>query len=153
MKILFATDGTKQSEAAIEMLKRFRLGADDEIRAVSVIDMAVPMAVDIYGGYLPDSAEFERTARENAGGILEETVKTLQTHFNEPELKISTEVLFGSPESRIVEAAEELKPDLIVLGSHGYRAWERLLLGSVSESVLHHVHCSVLVVRIPPENS
>lgn len=153
MKILFATDGTKQSEAAVEMLTRFRLGPSDEIKAVSVIDMAVPMAVDIYGGYLPDSTEFERTARENAGGILEETVKTLQKHFNEPDLKISTEVLFGSPESRIVEAAEELRPDLIVLGSHGYKAWERLLLGSVSESVLHHVHCSVLVVRVPSENA
>ena len=153
MKILFATDGTKQSEAAMEMLMRFRLDAGDEVKAVSVIDMAVPMAVDIYGGYLPDSAEFERTARENAGNILNETVDRLNLHFNEPGLNISTEVLFGSPESRIVEAAEDFQPDLIVLGSHGYKAWERLLLGSVSESVLHHVHCSVLVARCPPEDS
>ena len=153
MKILFATDGTKQSEAAMEMLMRFRLDAGDEVKAVSVIDMAVPMAVDIYGGYLPDSAEFERTARENAGNILNETVDRLNLHFNAPGLNISTEVLFGSPESRIVEAAEDFQPDLIVLGSHGYKAWERLLLGSVSESVLHHVHCSVLVARCPPEDS
>lgn len=152
MKILLATDGTKQSDAAMEMVTRFRLGQGDEIKAVSVIDMAVPMAVDIYGGYLPDSAEFERTARENAGAILNETVTKLNDHFNDPGLDISTEVLFGSPESRIVEAAEEFKPDLIVLGSHGYKAWERLLLGSVSDSVLHHVHCSVLVVRCPPEH-
>ena len=153
MKILFATDGTKQSDAAMEMLKRFRLGAGDEIRAVTVIDMAVPMAVDIYGGYLPDSAEFERTAREHAGNILNETVQRLNEHFDEPDLTITTEVLFGSPESRIVEAAEDFKPHLIVLGSHDYKAWERMLLGSVSDSVLHHVHCSVLIARCPPENS
>lgn len=153
MKILFATDGTKQSEAAMDMLKRFRLDSGDHIKAVSVIDMAVPMAVDIYGGYLPDSAEFERTARENAGNILAETVAALNAHFNESELNITTEVLFGSPESRIVEAAEDFGPDLIVLGSHGYKAWERLLLGSVSDSVLHHVHCSVLIARSPVENS
>jgi nucleotide-binding universal stress UspA family protein len=153
MKILFATDGTKQSEAAMEMLKRFRLDAGDEIRAVSVIDMAVPMAVDIYGGYLPDSAEFERTAREHAGGILDEAVRQLGDHFGDTAPNISTEVLFGSPESRIVEAAEDFKPDLIVLGSHGYKAWERMLLGSVSDSVLHHVHCSVLIARCAPENS
>ena len=152
MRILFATDGTKQSDAAMEMLKRFRLGAGDEVRIVSVIDMAVPMAVDIYGGYLPDSAEFERNAREHAGGILDATVLTLTDHFGEPAPNISTEVLFGSPESRIVEAAEEFKPDLIVLGSHGYKAWERMLLGSVSDSVLHHVHCSVLIARCSPEN-
>lgn len=152
MKILFATDGTRQSDAAMDMLKRFRLGPGDEIKAVSVIDMAVPMAVDIYGGYLPDSAEFERTAREHADSILGETVGGLGAHYGEPRPQISTEVLFGSPESRIVEAAEEFKPDLIVLGSHGYKAWERLLLGSVSDSVLHHVHCSVLIARCPPEN-
>ena len=153
MKILFATDGTKQSDAAMEMVKRFRLGTGDEIRAVSVIDMAVPMAVDIYGGYLPDSVEFERNAREHAGGILEDTARRLKDHFSEGDLNISTEVLFGSPESRIVEAAEDFKPDLIVLGSHGYKAWERMLLGSVSDSVLHHVHCSVLIARCPPDNS
>ena len=153
MKILYATDGTRQSEAAMEMLKRFRLGAGDHVKAVSVIDMAVPMAVDIYGGYLPDSAEFERTARENAGNILTETAEALNRHFGEPELQLTTEVLFGSPESHIVEAAEEFHPDLIVLGSHGYKAWERLLLGSVSDSVLHHVHCSVLIARSQPENS
>lgn len=153
MKILFGTDGTKQSDAAMEMVKRFRLGTGDEIRAVSVIDMAVPMAVDIYGGYLPDSVEFERNAREHAGAILDDTANRLKNHFNEGDLNISTEVLFGSPESRIVEAAEEFKPDLIVLGSHGYKAWERMLLGSVSDSVLHHVHCSVLIARSPAESS
>ena len=50
MKILFATDGAKQSEAAIEMLKHFQLGEGDEIKVVSVIDMAVPMAFCIHMG-------------------------------------------------------------------------------------------------------
>lgn len=151
MKILFATDGAKQSEAAIEMLAKFNLGEGDEIRIVSVIDMAVPMAVDIYGGYLPDTTEFEKTARENAGKILEESSKSLRSHFKDQTLNIATDVLFGSPESRIVEAADEFKPNLVVVGSHGYSTWERLLLGSVSDSVIHHVPCSVLVVRCPAE--
>lgn len=151
MKILFATDGAKQSEAAIEMLAKFDLGDGDEIRIVSVIDMAVPMAVDIYGGYLPDTTEFEKTARENAGKILEESSSSLRSHFKERTLNVTTDVLFGSPESRIVEAADEFKPNLVVVGSHGYSTWERLLLGSVSDSVIHHVPCSVLVVRCPAE--
>lgn len=150
MKILFATDGAKQSEAAIEMLKNFALKEGDEIKAVSVIDMAVPMAVDIYGGYLPDTTEFEKTAREHAAKILEETRAKLSSLFEGKNVSISTEVLFGSPESRIVETAEEMLPDLVVVGSHGYSRWERLLLGSVSDSVVHHAPCSVLVVRCPP---
>lgn len=151
MKILFATDGAKQSEAAIEMLAKFNLGEGDEIRIVSVIDMAVPMAVDIYGGYLPDTTEFEKTARENAGKILEESSNSLRSHFKDKALNVTTDVLFGSPESRIVEAADEFQPKLVVVGSHGYSTWERLLLGSVSDSVIHHVPCSVLVVRCPEE--
>ena len=151
MKILFATDGAKQSDAAIEMLKRFRLGDGDEVKIVSVIDMAVPMAVDIYGGYLPDTTEFEKTARVNAGKILNDASEKLAKYFADPPLSIQTEVLFGSPESRIVEAADEFHPNLVVVGSHGYSTWERLILGSVSDSVAHHVPCSVLIVRTPEE--
>lgn len=151
MKILFATDGAKQSDAAIEMLRHFALSDGDEIRIVSVVDMAVPMAIDIYGGYLPDTADLEKTARENAQKLLEGAADRIRSLFEGKNLAISTEVLFGSPESRIVETAEAVHPDIIVLGSHGYSRWERLLLGSVSDSVVHHAPCSVFIVRTPAE--
>ncbi len=151
MKILFATDGTKQSDAAAEMLRRFALSDGDEIKIVSVVDMAVPMAIDLYGGYLPDTSELEKTARENAAKVLARTEQLIKSHFEGRNLAVSSEVLFGSPESRIVETAEAIRPDIIVLGSHGYSRWERLLLGSVSDSVVHHAPCSVLIVRTPAE--
>ena len=151
MKILFATDGAKQSEAAIEMLKLFALSDGDEVKVISVVDMAVPMAIDIYGGYLPDTGELEKTARENAGKLLLSTEERIRAQFPNENLAISSEVLFGSPESRIVETAEATHPDVIVLGSHGYSRWDRLLLGSVSDSVVHHAPCSVLIVRTPSE--
>ena len=151
MKILFATDGAKQSEAASEMLRNLALSDGDEIKIVSVVDMAVPMAIDIYGGYLPDTGELEKTARENAAKILEHTEKKIKAQFEGKNVTVSSEILFGSPESRIVETAEAIHPDLIVLGSHGYSRWERLLLGSVSDSVVHHAPCSVLIVRTPAE--
>ena len=150
MKILFATDGAKQSTAAIDMLKNFHLGDGDEIRVISVVDMAVPLAIDIYGGYLPDTTELEKTAKENAAKILEDASKQIKAHFAE-KVGVTTEVLFGSPDSRIVETAEEMHADMIVVGSHGYSRWERLLLGSTSDSVVHHAPCSVLVVRSPKE--
>ena len=151
MKILFATDGAKQSDAAAETLRFFALNDGDEIEIVSVVDMAVPLAIDIYGGYLPDTGELEKTARENAAKLLERTEERVRNFFEGKDLKISSEVLFGSPESRIVETAEAIHPDVIVLGSHGYSRWERLLLGSVSDSVVHHAPCSVLIVRSPAE--
>ena len=147
MKILFATDGEKQGEAALEMVQRFDLGEGDQVKIVSVVDMAVPMAFDVYGESLPDTTSIERTARANAGNLLDAAAEKLRSQF--PDVEISTDVLFGSPDSRIVEAAEEMRPDLVVVGSHGYSRWERLLLGSVSDSVVHHAPCSVLVVRTP----
>ena len=147
MKVLFATDGGKQCEAAIGTVQCLALKEGDEIKIISVVDMAVPLAIDIYGGYLPDTSELEKTARENAAKILAETVEKLKPYSDAGKIDVSSEVLFGSPDSRIVETAEEWLADLIVVGSHGYSRWERLLLGSVSDSVVHHAPCSVLVVR------
>ncbi len=146
MKIILATDGTKFGDAATEMLRNFKLGDGDSVRIISVVDMAVPLAVDVYGGYLPDTSELEKAARESASKVIESTREKLVSMFG-AAVDVSGEVLFGSPDSRIVETAEESGADLIVLGSHGYKRWERLLLGSVSSSVVHHAHCSVLVVR------
>jgi len=149
MRILFATDGTKHSEAALEIVAQLNLGAAGEIKIITVVDMAVPLTVDVYAGYLSSTAEIEKAAREHAFKILEETKAKLSSRFENQNVSISAEVLFGSPESRIVETAEQMHAELIVVGSHGYNRWERLLLGSVSDSVVHHAPCSVLVVRTP----
>lgn len=147
MKILLATDGTIYSEAAIEAAGLFNLKSGDEIKVISVVDLALPLSVDIYTGYLPSTIEIENTAKENAKTTVEKTTVKLNELFSNAGILISNEVLIGSPESRIVETAEAMNADLIVVGSHGYNSWERLLLGSVSDSVVHHAPCSVFVVR------
>ena len=151
MKILLATDGAKQSNAAVDMLKRLVINDGDHIYLVSVVDLAVPLAVDIYGGYLPDTTEYENAAKENATKVLSDAADEVKQQLSDKKVGISTDLLFGSPESRIVEMADEIKPDLIVVGTHGYSGWERLLLGSVSDAVVHHAPCSVMVVRCPAE--
>lgn len=147
MKIVLATDGTTQSDAAIEITKTLKLEDGDEICVISVVDMALPLSVDIYAGYQPSTEEIENAVMENARAILETTGNKLKEIFSHKQVLIVTELLNGSPESRIVEKAEEIQADLIIVGSHGYNRWERLLLGSVSDSVIHHAPCSVLVVR------
>lgn len=147
MKVLLATDGTKQSDAAVEILDRFCLNDGDTVTIITVIDMAVPMTIDIYGGFLPDTSELEKIARENAARVLDQTAERVRGFCKSGNVSITTDTLFGSPESRIVETAEQSETDLIIIGSHGYNAWERLLLGSISDSVVRHAPCSVLVVR------
>lgn len=151
MKIILATDGTKYGDAAGDMLRKLNLGEGDSVKIVSVVDMALPISIDLYGGYLPDTTELEKVVRENAAKFVETTKAKLEAFFDGKKVEISSDVLFGSPDSRIVETAEEIGADLIVIGSHGYKQWERLLLGSVSNSVVHHANCSVLIVRSPSE--
>ena len=147
MKILLATDGTKQSDCAIQMIDKFDLSGGDEIKIVSVVDLTLPPSIDLYAGYLPTASDLEKTAQENAEKVIEAARERIEKTFAGKQVLVSTEALLGSPERRIVETAEEMKADLIVVGSHGYNRWERLLLGSVSDSVIHHAPCSVLVVR------
>jgi len=63
---------------------------------------------------------------------------------------VDTALLEGDPVEEVVDYAEEHRPDLIVVGSRGLSAGGRFLLGSVSDGILHHVRCSVLVVKAPP---
>lgn len=147
MKIILATDGTKYSDSAIDMISNLSISKVDQINIISVIDMALPLSMDMYAGYLPNTAELEQIARDNALKTLENTKKSIGLKLNNPEIIINTDILIGSPDSRIVEYAEDIKANLIIVGSHGYNRWERLLLGSVSDSVVHHAPCSVLVVR------
>lgn len=147
MKILVATDGTEHSREALDAVLYLNLSDGDEIKVISVVDMAIPTAVDLYGGFLPATNEFETAIRANIKKIVEEAGQYLRGNISNDKIHISTEIFSGSPESRIVETAEKMPADMIVVGSHGYNRWERLLLGSVSDSVVHHAPCSVLVVR------
>jgi nucleotide-binding universal stress UspA family protein len=60
-----------------------------------------------------------------------------------------TSVMQGEAKSIIVDYAKGWGADLIVLGSHGRKGLEHFLVGSVSEAVLRHAHCSVEIVRLP----
>ena len=61
-------------------------------------------------------------------------------------VEITSDVIEGPPQKVIVDEAAKLGSDLIVVGSHGRGFWGRML-GSVSNGVVHHAPCSVLVVR------
>src|SRR5215813_4940424 len=53
----------------------------------------------------------------------------------------------GTPQALILQTAEEWMADLIIMGSHGQTSASEVLLGSVTDSVLRHAHCPVLIVR------
>lgn len=60
---------------------------------------------------------------------------------------VRTEVRIGDPGEEITNFANEIGADLIVIASRGKTGLERILLGSVAESVVRHSHCSVYVLK------
>lgn len=58
-------------------------------------------------------------------------------------------LLQSDPRHGIVETANEIKADLVIVGTHGRRGIPRMLLGSVAEYVVRHAPCTVLTVRTP----
>lgn len=63
--------------------------------------------------------------------------------------EVAGHLLVGDPVEEILRLAGELRADLLVVGTHDYAGFDRLLLGSVAETLTRKAHCSVLVVRSP----
>lgn len=61
--------------------------------------------------------------------------------------RVYFDVVTGEPSKQIIAYAEKQAIDLIVIPSHGYQGWSRLLHGSVAERVIRQAHCPVLVLR------
>ncbi len=74
-------------------------------------------------------------------------LKHAEILFDKDEIRYVSLREFGHAAAQIVRVAEREEADLIVLGSRGLNVLKTLLLGSVSEHVVRHAHCSVLVVR------
>ncbi|OLE50767.1 MAG: hypothetical protein AUG51_26120 [Acidobacteria bacterium 13_1_20CM_3_53_8] len=149
MRILLATDGSACSEVAVDEVARRPWPDDSQARIISVIDLPTPLTSEPWINPETYLKEVEAAERSQAGKSLERASAKLREGKGSRELSITTEVLTGSPKRVIVEEAEKWGADLIVVSSHGYRSWERMLLGSVSQTVALHAECSVEIVRCP----
>ena len=151
MKILIATDGSDHSVAAVSECCRMIIRPQDaEVLVVSAYENAYPMAAEPFAISAEYYQHLDNAVREQASGFIESAIEQIRAAFPAGTFPISSEVLRGSPAQQIVERAKEWEADVVVVGSHGRGFWGRLL-GSVSNSVVHHAPCSVLVVRKPTE--
>ena len=146
MKILIATDGSEFSEAAIDEARRMVIRTGDEILVVSGYEDAYPMAAEPFAISTEFYQKMDDAMSEMANSSVSSATERIRTDFPADTVSIETEVFRGSPDRNIVDKAKEWNADLIVVGSHGRGFWGRLL-GSVSNGVVHHAPCNVLVVR------
>ena len=147
MKILIATDGSDYSNAAIEECCRFLIRpGESEVLIVSAYEDAYPIAAEPFALSAKYYQKLEDAVCKQAGHFVENAKKMIRERFPGSKFVVTTEILRGSPDQQIIERAKEWDADVIVVGTHGRGFWGRLL-GSVSNGVVHHATCSVLVVR------
>jgi nucleotide-binding universal stress UspA family protein len=142
-KILLATDGSEEAALAARTAADLADKTGSELHVLYAAPMP-PVASE-------PSAEEEVIKR--AQQFLDDQVKQIETGGGtvaQAHLRLSFDILRVSearPDEEIVILGEEIDAGLVVVGSRGMGGVRRALMGSISDSVVRHAHCPVLVVR------
>jgi nucleotide-binding universal stress UspA family protein len=157
MKILIAYDGSACADAALHELRRAGLPLDAETVILSVADVWMPSPTPTSQSLLTTNlqrrAALAREATraqalltvEEAQVLAQRAYTQMRSYF--PDWHVEVEAVADSPAWGIIKKADAWKPDLIVVGSHGYSAVSRFLLGSVSQKVLTTSGRNVRIAR------
>lgn len=147
MKVLIATDGSEFSKDAIEKCCKMISMQNASIRIVSVVEAVTPMAAEPFALSADYMLEAQASLLKQAEGFAADATGLVGEKTRNMSVDLSSRVMVGNPARAVVEEAQEWGADLIVVGSHGYGFWGRMVIGSVSQAIINHAPCSVLVVR------
>jgi nucleotide-binding universal stress UspA family protein len=149
MKVLFATDGSGTAAATAKLLAAMPFYNDFEITALNVqnsafYDIPERFAIEIDDRMKEAAAERRKHEFAESEKIFEDARSYLAGKYKHLEFLTK----FGDPASEILSTAEQIKADLIAIGSRGLKGI-RGMLGSVSRNVLIHSKSSVLIGKAP----
>jgi nucleotide-binding universal stress UspA family protein len=147
--VTIGLDGSAHAAAALSFFSALPLPADLAAHLVGVVEpLRYPSSAPemISGALIAALKDDEDERRQRLEAALRHAGETLRSRVQ----RVTTATLRGSPADALIRDASRSNSDLIVVGSRGMGAVKRVLLGSVSESVLRHAACPVLIAR-PPE--
>jgi nucleotide-binding universal stress UspA family protein len=142
-EILLASDGSREAGLAAEAATELSKDTGSEVHVTYVL----PTPEELIGHhfYSPEIREsLIEQARSEARKFLDGRAEQLKS---EGAKVIGTHLRTGEPDKEIIRLSEEIDANMIVMGSRGLGAVRRALMGSVSDSVVKHAHCPVLVMR------
>jgi nucleotide-binding universal stress UspA family protein len=151
-KILLATDGSSEAELATRTAVDLGKQTNSELHVIHVWDIATtallyPEATNPEGVELPDPIlveDIERSVEQRGRELLDAEVERVRSAGG---TVAQAHLMMGEAAREIVHLAEDIEAGLVVMGSRGHGGIRRTLMGSVSDSVVRHAHCPVLVVR------
>jgi len=138
--IMIAVDG---SQMADKVLLRGR-GLAEKFGCDVIIFTVVKklQMVNYYTG-----TDLSETINKEFEASAQKTLEKAENLFEGFQGNLQMKIVSGDPAEEILQATENEKPDLLVMGSRGLGGFERVMLGSVSLKVLHHVKCDMMIVR------
>ena len=143
-KMLLAVDGSEGSRRAAQLATFLAEGLGCELHVVRVEPMSGVYAYPEAAIY--DPGLWDRV-RETDRRTAREKLETEAGAMGLLDRAAGAHAPVGRPDTEIVRLAEDVRAGLIVVGSRGLGSIRRSVLGSVSDSVVRHAHCPVLVVR------
>ncbi len=139
--IAVAVDGSGPAELALQRAIDIARQAASELVIVAVVPER--------HAFTPEGRSLPETDREAERFLREVTGRYVAVARAAGVSRVSTAVLAGPAVEQLLSFVDERRPDLLVVGARGLSTTRRLLLGSVSDALVHHAGCSVLVVRDP----
>ena len=134
------------SDAAVEEVIKRPWPPQSEVKIITAVEIPMMAGMGLEPWPVNYFEDLERSVREAATTVINNALRRLK-EASDKSLKMSHAILGGPPSQAIVEEAQSWGADLILMGCRGLGVWNRLLLGSVSNSVVHHAPCSVEIVR------
>jgi nucleotide-binding universal stress UspA family protein len=147
--VLLATDGSEDAKLAGTTAVELANSTSSELHVVFVTQLpSVPGAVSYWSGvptgYPYTDPEVKEGIEQQARKLLDAEVEEVRSAGGEVA---QAHLRIGDAAAEIVALAEDIEAGLIVMGSRGLGGIRGALMGSVSEAVVKHAHCPVLVVR------
>jgi nucleotide-binding universal stress UspA family protein len=142
--ILAAVDSSSISESVVREAATLARAAQARVVLLTIVQP--PVITSEYAPLMENIAEFTAAAEQATATNL----SRIQAQLAAEGVAAETLQLSGAPVRQILEQAEKLGPDYIVMGSHGHTAFYDLLVGSTTHGVLLRARCPVVIV--PPKS-
>ena len=148
MRIGIAVDGSSPSRAGVDLVASLPLRGSDRVWAISVAQ-SPPLFGTALFGHVPAVSGFQELMAESAELRARVVVDHAVEHLVGLPCPVTPVVLVGHPVESLIRAVSEDDLDLLVLGPRGLGGVGSVLLGSVSQSLLHAMPTSILIARPP----
>ncbi len=140
--IVFPTDFSDVSVGALQWALDMAGNLNAKLHCVYVVEEPqIYSTLDMGAIAIPTSGELVQSAETRMKDFADKNLKNAPAGY-------ATKVTVGHAATEIVNYANEIKADMIVMTTHGYRGMKHVLLGSTTEDVLRHSSCPVLSVRV-----